>query len=101
MRSNSIKHGIYNVGTGINTSFNEVIQIIDNILGTDVTPTCIKCPIKNYVKDTMADVSLARAELGYEPEWEIEEGIKKIAVAANLRDESTDEALNIEQRTFH
>jgi UDP-glucose 4-epimerase len=92
MTSESIDYGIYNVGTGINTSFNKVMEIINNILGTNVAPTYVRCPIKNYVKDTLADISLARSELGYEPKWGIEDGIKKLANASNIGKESSNEA---------
>lgn len=43
--------GIVEVGTGINTSFNEVIEIINDILGTNIKPTYIKKPME-YIHDT-------------------------------------------------
>jgi UDP-glucose 4-epimerase len=70
---------VYNVGTGTQTSFNSIIEIINKQLGTDIKPTYVKNPINNYVQHTMADVSLARLELGYEPRWKnVEEGIKQL-----------------------
>ena len=70
---------VYNVGTGIQTSFNSIIEIINKQLGTDIKPTYVKNPINNYVQHTMADISLARLELGYEPRWKnVEEGIKQL-----------------------
>jgi UDP-glucose 4-epimerase len=70
---------VYNVGTGIQTSFNSIIEIINKQLDTDIEPTYVKNPINNYVQHTMADVSLARLELGYEPRWKnVEEGIKQL-----------------------
>ena len=70
---------VYNVGTGTQTSFNSVIEIINKQLGTDLKPTYVKNPINNYVQHTMADISLARLELGYEPRWKnVEEGIKQL-----------------------
>jgi UDP-glucose 4-epimerase len=70
---------VYNVGTGIQTSFNRIIEIINKQLSTDMKPTYVKNPINNYVQHTMADISLARLELGYEPRWEdVEEGIKQL-----------------------
>jgi nucleoside-diphosphate-sugar epimerase len=70
---------VYNVGTGIQTSFNSIIEIINKQLGTDIKPTYVKNPISNYVQHTMADISLARLELGYEPRWKnVEEGIKQL-----------------------
>ena len=70
---------IYNVGTGIQTSFNKVVDIINKQLGTDIKPTYVKNPINNYVQHTMADISLARLELGYEPRWKnVEDGIRQL-----------------------
>jgi UDP-glucose 4-epimerase len=71
--------GIYNIGTGIQTSFNSVIEIINKWLGTDIKPAYAENPINNYVQHTLADISLARKELGYEPKWEnVEDGIKRL-----------------------
>jgi UDP-glucose 4-epimerase len=70
---------IYNVGTGIQTSFNRVVEIINKQLDTDIKPVYIKNPINNYVQHTMADISLARLELGYEPRWKnVEDGIRQL-----------------------
>jgi UDP-glucose 4-epimerase len=71
--------GVYNIGTGIQTSFNIIVEIINKLLGTDIRPTYTKNPINNYVRHTLADISLARLELGYEPRWRnVEEGIKQL-----------------------
>src|SRR5919199_681271 len=56
MRSEK-EFGIYNVGTGIQTSFNQVIEIINKKLGAEIKPTYINNPIKNYVQNTLADIS--------------------------------------------
>lgn len=70
---------IYNVGTGIQTSFNKVVEIINKQLSTDIKPIYVKNPINNYVQHTMADISLARLELGYEPKWKnVEDGIRQL-----------------------
>jgi UDP-glucose 4-epimerase len=71
--------GVYNIGTGIQTSFNNIVEIINKLLGTDIRPTYTKNPINNYVQHTLADISLARLELGYEPKWRnVEGGIKQL-----------------------
>ena len=57
---------IYNIGTGKQTSFSAVVEIINKQLGTNIKPTFVNNPINNYVQHTMADISLARLELGYE-----------------------------------
>jgi ADP-L-glycero-D-manno-heptose 6-epimerase len=46
------KTGIIDVGTGINTSFNEIIKIINQKLGKKIKPIYVKAP-KNYTKETL------------------------------------------------
>ena len=75
---------IYNIGTGIHTSFNQLIEIINKHLGTNIKATYISNPINNYVLHTNADISLARLELGYEPKWKnIDDGIKKLLLSSS------------------
>jgi UDP-glucose 4-epimerase len=73
------EYSIYNVGTGIEASFNGVVDLINKQLGSNIMPTYVENPINNYVRHTMADISLARSELGYEPKWpDVENGIKQL-----------------------
>ena len=78
---NNRSHGfnIYNIGTGTQTSFNTLVEILNKKFGTDIKPTYIKNPIRHYVQNTVADISLARQELGYEPKWKnAESGIAQL-----------------------
>lgn len=43
--------GIVDIGTGVNTSFNEVVQTINFVLGTYIEPVYVEKP-KNYVPET-------------------------------------------------
>lgn len=72
------KYGVYNVGTGISYSFNELIQIINEILNTSIKPICINNLIINYVKHTLADINKSKKLLNFTPKNELREGIKKI-----------------------
>lgn len=45
------KTGFHDIGTGINTSFNEVVATINKVLGTDTKPTYVPKPPK-YVPET-------------------------------------------------
>ncbi|HET7147793.1 MAG TPA: GDP-mannose 4,6-dehydratase, partial [Candidatus Nitrosopolaris sp.] len=67
--------GIYNIGTGTETSFSRIVEIINQHLGTDIRATYVDNPIKNYVHKTKADVSLAKSELGYEAKLSLEDGV--------------------------
>ncbi len=67
----------YNIGTGKETSFNTVVDKLNEELGKDIEPENVENPIKNYVRRTRADISRAKEDLGYEPEYSFEEGLKE------------------------
>jgi UDP-glucose 4-epimerase len=72
-------YNIYNIGTGTETSFNQVIEIINKLLGTEIRPIYVNNPIHNYVQHTRADISKAKLELGYQPKWmDVEVGIREL-----------------------
>ena len=71
------KNGIFNVGTGKATTFNNLIEIINNILGKNLKPEYFDNPYSFYQNNTLADLTLIKNELGYEPDYTIEEGIKE------------------------
>jgi UDP-glucose 4-epimerase len=76
LQSEEREFGIYNIGTGTETSFSRIVEIINQHLGTDIRATYVDNPIKNYVRKTKADISLAKSELGYEAKWgSLEDGI--------------------------
>ncbi|MEM2760680.1 MAG: NAD-dependent epimerase/dehydratase family protein [Nitrososphaerales archaeon] len=72
----NIDFGIFNVGTGIGTSFNDLVALINKMLNTSIEPKYVENPLKNYVHDTIADLSLISKSLGYRPQWSLEKGIK-------------------------
>ncbi len=75
----SEKDGIFNVGTGIETSFNEVFSMIKEALGSKLEPKYVPCPIKNYVYRTRADTTKAEAQLGFKARTGLDEGIRRVA----------------------
>jgi UDP-glucose 4-epimerase len=72
--------GIYNLGTGESYSFNTVVELINEELGTAVEPAYVENPIPEsvYVHDTCADASKMRAKTGWEPEIGFREGIRRV-----------------------
>jgi len=74
----SIDYGIFNVGTGVSYTFNEVVETLNRKLKKEIKPTYVKNPIKNYVMHTLADTTKAREELGFEARYSLEEGIDQI-----------------------
>ncbi len=67
---------IINVGTGKETTFNEVVELLNEKLGKSIEPEHVENPIENYVSRTLADISKAKKLLDYEPTVELEEGIE-------------------------
>ena len=70
--------GIYNVGTGIATSFNELINVLNQILGTNFKPEYFDMPYdpKTYQANTQADTTLAKEKLIFKARFNVKEGIK-------------------------
>lgn len=77
-----IEHEIYNVGTGNSYSFNDIIEILNDKLNTNIKPTYIEMPIKNYVDRTLADTRKIKS-IGYQTEYSIEKGIDEIISSKN------------------
>jgi len=71
--------GVYNVGSGRATSFNEIIALLNKAMGTDYDPDYFDNPYPFYQPHTEADVSLAQAELGYVPKYPIDRGVGEYA----------------------
>jgi UDP-glucose 4-epimerase len=76
-------HGILNAGTGKAYSFNDVIRLINGELKTDIKQRYTENPIKNYVRDTLADTSKCRQILGFQAEISLEEGISLLEASKN------------------
>ncbi|MDQ6765378.1 MAG: ADP-glyceromanno-heptose 6-epimerase [Verrucomicrobiota bacterium] len=69
------RSGIYNLGSGRARSFNELVQILNGSLGTNFEPDYIENPHAHYQNFTQADLTNARKELGYEPQFSFEDGV--------------------------
>ena len=67
--------GVFNLGTGKSYSFNYVADLLNEKLGTSLKPVYMENPIKNYVKDTLADTSKMKEHLGFEAKWSLEAGL--------------------------
>ncbi|MGE4420326.1 MAG: ADP-glyceromanno-heptose 6-epimerase [Sulfurimonas sp.] len=74
---NPKESGIYNVGTGKARSFQDIVNILQLELGISLTCEYIPNPyIGSYQFHTEADIASTKEALGYEPRFEMEEGIK-------------------------
>ena len=76
------QQGIINVGSGIPTSFNQVIEKISNIVEKKINPVYVKKE-SNYVEKLQADTKLMKNTLKINP-LSIELGISKFAKYLNI-----------------
>lgn len=69
--------GVYNVGTGIASTFNDVANAIKRASGRNVETEYFDMPYdaKTYQGNTQADTRLAREKLGFEAKWDLERGV--------------------------
>ncbi len=65
----------YNIGGGSRVSMNDVLRIIERIAGHPLKVTREDAQ-KGDMRDTYADTSLARRDLGFSPKVSLEEGIQ-------------------------
>ena len=70
LASNSKRKGIFNIGTGIQTSFNEIADIVG------IKKRYKENPIKEYVERTQADIEKSQKVLNFKSEVSLKEGIK-------------------------
>ncbi len=69
--------GIFNVGTGKARSFQSIVDILQKELGTKLQCEYIPNPfIGSYQFHTEANIETTKQLLGYQPRFEMEEGIK-------------------------
>jgi UDP-glucose 4-epimerase len=66
-----------NIGTGCATSLNRLLDAISKILNRDVRAVYTE-PRPGDVRDSVADITLAREVLGYAPEYGLEDGLKEM-----------------------
>src|SRR5438477_12254990 len=67
---------VINVATGGRISLNELLRVMNQIVGTH-TKAVYAEPRAGDVRDSQADITKAKALLGYEPTVGLEEGLKR------------------------
>jgi nucleoside-diphosphate-sugar epimerase len=67
---------VFNGGTGARITLNQVLKLLEQISGTSIKPKH-ESPRNGDIRDSQADVSLARKILGYEPSVRFEEGLQR------------------------
>jgi UDP-glucose 4-epimerase len=67
----------FNVGTGDPVSFVDVVEHLNEVLGTEIDPKHIENPRDKYFKYQEADISKSKEILGWEPKYSFKEGLEK------------------------
>jgi nucleoside-diphosphate-sugar epimerase len=67
---------VFNGGTGVRITLNQVLKALEKITGKKVTAQ-YDPPRSGDIRDSQADISLARKVLGYEPTVLFEEGLRR------------------------
>ena len=70
------QNGTYNVATGIPRNFQEIADILQKELGTLLETEYFPNPHSGYQMNTQADISSTIRNLGFEPKYSLEKGIK-------------------------
>ncbi|MBE8189765.1 MAG: ADP-glyceromanno-heptose 6-epimerase [Candidatus Thioglobus sp.] len=70
------QNGTYNVGSGSPRSFQDIADILQKELGTNLPIQSIPNPYSGYQMHTQADISQSKIQLGFEPKITLEAGIK-------------------------
>ena len=68
-------NGVFNVGSGISRSFQDIADILQTEFKTDLGNKYFNNPHNGYQMNTQADISKTK-ELGFNPAFSLEEGIK-------------------------
>mgnify|MGYP001199297638 FL=1 len=68
-------NGIYNVGTGIPRSFQDIANILQNELRSNLGTEYFPNPFQGYQMHTQANIESSKINLGFSPEYSLEEGI--------------------------
>ena len=70
------QNGVYNVGTGEPRSFQDIADILQKELGTNLGTKYFPNPYDGYQMHTQADISESEKQLEYHPQVTLEQGIK-------------------------
>ena len=74
--ANLVSGRTLNVANGRSTSLLELIAVLNRLLGTTIEPVHAAARAGD-VRDSLADITMARQRLAYEPQVDFEEGLRR------------------------
>ena len=78
----SLETQVLNVGTGIETSFNQIITLLEEKLNIRAERRYVPIPVAIYAKRLLADVSLCKERLGFTAEVTLDAGVERVLESA-------------------
>ena len=73
------KEGVYNIGTGVEYSVNEVVEVVNEILGEQMQIAQEKRRIRKIERaHLLADITKIQNEIGWNPKIRLKDGLKKL-----------------------
>jgi len=76
--SEPVSGEVFNIGTGMATSFIDTIQVINDKLGTSISPKFVKPKIASYLDKTLSDVCKAEKILKFKAKTRLKEGVTNL-----------------------
>ena len=76
--------GVYNAGSGVPRSFNDIVANLNRVLNTQWQPEYIDNPHAHYQPHTEADLTQTTRALRYTPKFTLEKGIDDYAASGFL-----------------
>ncbi len=76
--------GIFNAGSGVPRTFNDIVTNLNRVLNTGYQPEYIDNPHAHYQPHTEADLSQTTLKLRYKPKYTLETGIDDYAASGFL-----------------
>ncbi|MCX6237749.1 MAG: NAD(P)-dependent oxidoreductase [Bacteroidia bacterium] len=74
---------IFNIGTGISYSVAELIELIQQIMGTKLVIQSSGEKRSAEIDDSQAEISMAKSILGWSPKWSLQQGLSAIISKIN------------------
>jgi UDP-glucose 4-epimerase len=68
---------VYNVARGDKTTLNELVAMLARITGRDASPKHA-APRAGDIRESLADVTRLKSELGYAPRFDVESGLRRL-----------------------
>ncbi|MAF34579.1 ADP-glyceromanno-heptose 6-epimerase [Candidatus Woesearchaeota archaeon] len=76
LAAKATRNCVVNVATGTATTFNKIVEILNNAMATSRTIEYIDNPHEAYQTHTECDMGHAKEMIGFEPDFDVEAGIK-------------------------